>query len=153
LGEMSSHPLLASLIERGLFLLSAMNGEDLRAAIEGPARQAGLVLDWVLWPISGFGWARCVLSRFLTNAFDPDFTGSSNPVGASRSWVNPRPRGTTAPAVFYLVMPGLDPECGCQACRGGLGRLGSAGNGCQLGSHQPLNEKPDSARKWPTVLP
>jgi WD40 repeat protein/DNA-binding SARP family transcriptional activator/energy-coupling factor transporter ATP-binding protein EcfA2 len=45
LGEMSVFPRFASLIERGLFLLGAMNGEDLRAAIEGPARHAGLVLE------------------------------------------------------------------------------------------------------------
>jgi DNA-binding SARP family transcriptional activator/WD40 repeat protein len=45
LGEMSVHPAFASLIERGLHLLTPMGGADLRDAIEGPARQAGLLLE------------------------------------------------------------------------------------------------------------
>ncbi len=45
LGEISSHPGFARLVERGLYLLGAMSEEDLRAAIEGPARQAGLVVE------------------------------------------------------------------------------------------------------------
>ena len=35
----------ARLVERGLYLLSPMSEDDLRAAIEGPARQAGLPLE------------------------------------------------------------------------------------------------------------
>lgn len=45
LGEMSAHPSFARLIERGLFLVRPMDEADLRAAIEGPARQAGLLLE------------------------------------------------------------------------------------------------------------
>jgi WD40 repeat protein/energy-coupling factor transporter ATP-binding protein EcfA2 len=45
LGELSAHPVLARLIEPGVYLLSAMGEADLRAAIEGPARQAGLLLE------------------------------------------------------------------------------------------------------------
>jgi DNA-binding SARP family transcriptional activator/energy-coupling factor transporter ATP-binding protein EcfA2 len=45
LGELSAYPDFARLVEPGLHLLSAMSDDDLRAAIEGPARQAGLVLE------------------------------------------------------------------------------------------------------------
>ena len=45
LGELSDHPVFAHLVEPGLHLLSAMSEEDLRAAIEGPARQSGLLLE------------------------------------------------------------------------------------------------------------
>ena len=45
LGELSTHPAFARIVERGLFLLQGMGEVDLRAAIEGPARQAGLRLE------------------------------------------------------------------------------------------------------------
>ena len=45
LGELTAHPEFARLIERGLFLLRPMGEGDLRAAIEGPARLAGLLLE------------------------------------------------------------------------------------------------------------
>jgi WD40 repeat protein/DNA-binding SARP family transcriptional activator/energy-coupling factor transporter ATP-binding protein EcfA2 len=45
LGELSGHPDFAHLVEPGLHLLSAMTEGELRAAIEGPARQAGLLLE------------------------------------------------------------------------------------------------------------
>jgi WD40 repeat protein len=45
LGDVSAHPGFAHLIEPGLHLLGAMSPADLRAAIEGPARQAGLLLE------------------------------------------------------------------------------------------------------------
>ena len=45
LGELSAHPGFARIVERGLFLLHGMGEDDLRAAIEGPARQAGLRLE------------------------------------------------------------------------------------------------------------
>ena len=45
LGELSAHPGFARLVEPGLHLLSAMSEADLRAAIEGPARQVGLLLE------------------------------------------------------------------------------------------------------------
>jgi DNA-binding SARP family transcriptional activator len=45
LGDATSHPALARLVERGLHLLGPMAEADLRAAIEGPARQAGLLLE------------------------------------------------------------------------------------------------------------
>ncbi|KRF27438.1 BTAD domain-containing putative transcriptional regulator [Phycicoccus sp. Soil802] len=45
LGDLSTHPEFARLVERGLYLLGAMTEPDLRAAIEGPAAQAGLRLE------------------------------------------------------------------------------------------------------------
>jgi DNA-binding SARP family transcriptional activator/WD40 repeat protein/energy-coupling factor transporter ATP-binding protein EcfA2 len=45
LGELSAHAGFARIVERGLLLVQAMGEDDLRAAIEGPARQAGLRLE------------------------------------------------------------------------------------------------------------
>jgi WD40 repeat protein/DNA-binding SARP family transcriptional activator len=45
LGDLSAYPGFARLVERGLFLLAPMSTADLRAAIEGPARGAGLRLE------------------------------------------------------------------------------------------------------------
>ena len=45
MGDLSAYPAFANLVEHGLFLLSAMSDDDLRAAIEGPAGQAGLLVE------------------------------------------------------------------------------------------------------------
>lgn len=45
LGEVPRHAGFSRLVERGLYLLGAMSAENLRATIEGPARQAGLSLE------------------------------------------------------------------------------------------------------------
>jgi len=45
LGDLSTHPDFTRLVERSLHLLSPMTPDDLRAAIEGPARAAGLRLE------------------------------------------------------------------------------------------------------------
>lgn len=45
MGDVSGHPGFAGLVERGLFLLAAMNADCLLAAIQGPAQQAGLVVE------------------------------------------------------------------------------------------------------------
>ena len=45
LGDLAAHPAFARVVERGLYLLPSMDERDLRAAIEGPARQAGLLLE------------------------------------------------------------------------------------------------------------
>ena len=45
MGDVSAHPPLAQLVERGLYVLAAMSPDDLRTAIEGPARQAGLIIE------------------------------------------------------------------------------------------------------------
>jgi WD40 repeat protein/DNA-binding SARP family transcriptional activator len=45
LGELSTHTSFARLIEPGLYLLGPMSDADLRAAIQGPANQAALLLE------------------------------------------------------------------------------------------------------------
>jgi WD40 repeat protein len=45
LGELSAHSGFARLIEPGLYLLGPLGDADLRAVIEGPADQAGLLLE------------------------------------------------------------------------------------------------------------
>jgi WD40 repeat protein len=45
LGELSAHAAFVRLIEAGLYLLGAMDEADLRAAIQGPAHQTGLLLE------------------------------------------------------------------------------------------------------------
>jgi WD40 repeat protein/DNA-binding SARP family transcriptional activator/energy-coupling factor transporter ATP-binding protein EcfA2 len=45
LGDLSAHPAFARIVQRGFVLLGAMGEDDLWAAIEGPARQAGLLLE------------------------------------------------------------------------------------------------------------
>jgi DNA-binding SARP family transcriptional activator/WD40 repeat protein len=45
LADVSATAAFARLVERGLYLLGAMGEADLRAAIEAPARQAGLLLE------------------------------------------------------------------------------------------------------------
>jgi DNA-binding SARP family transcriptional activator/WD40 repeat protein len=45
LGDLAAQPDFARLVERGLYLLNPMNQENLRDAIEGPARQAGLHVE------------------------------------------------------------------------------------------------------------
>ncbi|MFC6285343.1 BTAD domain-containing putative transcriptional regulator [Nocardioides sp. GCM10027113] len=45
LGLLSAHKPLSRLLERGLYLLGAMDEDDLRSAVEGPARQAGLLVE------------------------------------------------------------------------------------------------------------
>ena len=44
-GDFSAHDDIARLVERGLFLLGPMSEANLRAAIEGPARRAALLLE------------------------------------------------------------------------------------------------------------
>jgi WD40 repeat protein/DNA-binding SARP family transcriptional activator len=45
LGQLSTHTGFARLIEPGLYLLGALGDADLRAAVQGPADQAGLLLE------------------------------------------------------------------------------------------------------------
>lgn len=45
LGDLSTYPGFAALVERGLYLLKPLTESSLRAVIEGPARQAGLLLE------------------------------------------------------------------------------------------------------------
>ena len=43
--EVAAQPEFARMVEQGMFLINAMGAHDLREAVEGPARQAGLVVE------------------------------------------------------------------------------------------------------------
>lgn len=45
LGDLAPHPEMAQLLQEGFYLLGPMSERDLRSAIEGPARRAGLRLE------------------------------------------------------------------------------------------------------------
>jgi WD40 repeat protein/DNA-binding SARP family transcriptional activator len=70
MGDVSAHPEVSRLIERGLYLLGAMAEDELRAAIEGPARQAGLpiepgLVDLLVHEVEGEPGALPLLSHAL----------------------------------------------------------------------------------------
>jgi WD40 repeat protein/DNA-binding SARP family transcriptional activator len=74
MGEVSAHPSLARVVERGLFVLSAMAPDDLRSAIEGPARGAGLLVepglvDLLVREVEGEPGALPLLSHVLREAW------------------------------------------------------------------------------------
>ena len=69
-GDLAQQPGLAVLVERGLYLLGPMSPDALRAAIEGPARQHGLVLeaglvDLLIREVEGESGALPLLSHAL----------------------------------------------------------------------------------------
>ena len=75
LGELSAYPEMAQLIERGLYLLRAMDDEELRAAITAPARQSGLLLepglvDLLVREVEGEPGALPLLSHALRQAWE-----------------------------------------------------------------------------------
>jgi DNA-binding SARP family transcriptional activator/WD40 repeat protein len=75
LGEVSAHPGFARVIERGLYLLGRMDADDLHAAIEGPAHQAGLLLepglvDLLLRDVEGEPGALPMLSHALRETWE-----------------------------------------------------------------------------------
>jgi WD40 repeat protein/DNA-binding SARP family transcriptional activator len=45
MGDVSAHPTLARVVERGLYVLAAMSADELRSVVDGPARQAGLLVE------------------------------------------------------------------------------------------------------------
>jgi len=45
MGDVAAHPGLRALVERGLYLVGGMDDDSLRAGIEGPARQSGLIVE------------------------------------------------------------------------------------------------------------
>ena len=74
LGELTWHRGFAGLVQRGLYLLSAMTEPDLRSAIEGPARRAGLLLepglvDLLVREVSGEPGALPLLSHALAQTW------------------------------------------------------------------------------------
>ena len=74
LGLLGGHRGFARLIERGLYLLGPMSEEDLRAAVEGPAHRAGLLLepglvDLLVTEVSGEPGALPLLSHALAQTW------------------------------------------------------------------------------------
>jgi WD40 repeat protein/energy-coupling factor transporter ATP-binding protein EcfA2 len=74
LGLLGGHGGFARLLERGLYLLGPMGEDDLRAAIEGPAHRAGLLLepglvDLLVQEVSGEPGALPLLSHALARTW------------------------------------------------------------------------------------
>jgi hypothetical protein len=70
LAEASAYPGFARLLERSLYLLGAMSEDGLRAAIEAPARQSGLLIepglvDMLVAEVAGMAGALPLLSHAL----------------------------------------------------------------------------------------
>ena len=75
LGELSAHPDIVRVIEPALYLLGAMGEAGLRAAIVGPARQAGLLLEpglveLLVREVEGEPGALPLLSHALVTTWD-----------------------------------------------------------------------------------
>ncbi|WP_299442291.1 BTAD domain-containing putative transcriptional regulator [uncultured Phycicoccus sp.] len=75
LAAFSGHRSFARTLERGLHLLSGMGEEDLRSAVEGPARQAGLLIepglvDLLVHEVSGEPGALPLLSHALSQTWE-----------------------------------------------------------------------------------
>ena len=129
LGELSAHPDFARLVEPGLHLLSAMSEADLRAAIEGPARQVGLLLepglvDLLVREVRGrAGGAAAVVARLARNlatARGPHAHRGRLSAGRRDQWlgrpvrrggVSPGSRRTTTAVAGSAPAPG-DPHPG-----------------------------------------
>ncbi|MET0787890.1 MAG: hypothetical protein ABWY33_01490, partial [Cellulomonas sp.] len=129
LGELSTHPGFARLIERGLYLLSPMREANLRAAIEGPARQAGLrvepgLVDLLVREVEGEPGALPMLSHVLRQTWErregPTLTvdgyratgGIRDAVAQSAEHLfaqfDDRQQGQVRALFLRLVMPGDD---------------------------------------------
>jgi WD40 repeat protein len=75
LGDLAAYPAFARIIERGLHLLTAMDEHNLRAAVEEPARQAGLRLeaglsDLLVREVAGEPGALPLLSHVLRQTWE-----------------------------------------------------------------------------------
>jgi WD40 repeat protein/DNA-binding SARP family transcriptional activator len=75
LDDLSMNPQMARLVESGLYLLAAMSEENLRAAIEGPARHAGLrlepgLVDLLVREVEGEPGALPLLSHVLRQTWE-----------------------------------------------------------------------------------
>jgi hypothetical protein len=105
LGDLSAHPGFARLIEPGLYLLGAMGETDLRAAIEGPARQAALLLEpglveLLVQEVEGEPGALPLLSHAMRQTWrgarpaHSPWPAIAAPAASAARWLN-RPRGST----------------------------------------------------------
>ena len=113
LAEVSAYPGFARLVERGLYLLGAMTEDGLRAAVEAPARQAGLLIepglvDLLVSEVAGTAGALPLLSHALLETWKRregntlTVEGYRRPAGSGARWPS-RPRRCT---------PASDPSSG-----------------------------------------
>jgi DNA-binding SARP family transcriptional activator/WD40 repeat protein len=75
LGDLAPYPDIARVLEEGLYLLGPMGEQDLRSAIEGPARRAGLrlepgLVDVLVGEVEGEPSALPLLSHVLRETWD-----------------------------------------------------------------------------------
>ena len=75
LGDLAPYPDIARLLEEGLYLLGPMGEPDLRSAIEGPARRAGLrlepgLVDLLVRDVEGEPAALPLLSHVLRETWE-----------------------------------------------------------------------------------
>lgn len=75
LGDLAPYPQIARVLEDGLYLLGPMSEPDLRAAIEGPARRAGLrlepgLVDLLVREVEGEPAALPLLSHVLRETWE-----------------------------------------------------------------------------------
>ena len=97
LGDLAAHGEMARLVEQGLYLLTPMGAESLRAAIEGPARQAGLLLEPGLVELLVPRWrasrarcrccpTRCGRPGSAARAGSSPSTATAPPAASGRPW-------------------------------------------------------------------
>ncbi len=75
LGDLAPYPEIARIVEDGLYLLGPMSEPDLRSAVEGPARQAGLrlepgLVDLLVRDVEGEPAALPLLSHVLRETWE-----------------------------------------------------------------------------------
>ena len=75
LGDLAPYPDIARVLEDGLYLLGPMGEPDLRSAIEGPARRAGLrlepgLVDLLVREVEGEPAALPLLSHVLRETWE-----------------------------------------------------------------------------------
>ncbi len=74
-GDLAPYPDIARVLEEGLYLLGPMSEPDLRSAIEGPARRAGLrlepgLVDLLVREVEGEPAALPLLSHVLRETWE-----------------------------------------------------------------------------------
>lgn len=139
LGEVSADPNVARLVERGLYLIGPMRPDDLRQAVEGPALQAGLLVepglaDLLVREVEGQPGALPLLShalrttwarregRTLTVSGYTDSGGIRGAVAQTAEAVYARIPGPQRPLVRDLLLRLVTPTPGGAAVRTRLSR-------------------------------
>ena len=117
MGDVPAHPDLARLVEEGLHLLGVMSEAELRSAIEGPARLAGLSLehglvDLLVREVEGEPGALPLLSHAIRETWSRregrtlTVAGTGRPVASVAPSRSPPRRSTSGSG------PSSSPRCG-----------------------------------------